>query len=1078
VKGHSASPFSTQKTLFVMKIVKRIVLVLLACVVLFVGAAFAIPYFFKDEIMAKLKTAINQNLDAKVDFRDLNLSLFRNFPNLNLQLEGLTVDGVQQFEGIRLADVGELGMTLDLRSVWQGMDPIVVKGVQVADAKAHILVAKDGKANYLISKPSTDTSSTDFQLKLENYQISNSTFIYDDASLGVYAKAAGIEHEGSGDLTATVYDLDTETSIDSLTVSYGGLSYLKNANAKLDAIFNIDQANSKYTLKDNDLLVNALRLVLDGWVQLPNENDIAMDLAFKAPENNFRNLFSIIPGAYLQGYEKVKIDGSFALSGTVKGTYNGESGAYPAFNINLGVDNGRVKYPDLPLGISNIFAKGNINSPGSNFDQMVIDFSRFALKIGSNPIDARFVLKTPMSDPNLDAKVKGILNLKELSQAYPMEGMENLSGKISADIVAKARQSQIEKQQYEQVDMRGNARVEGMVYQSAGLPAVKIQDAQMSFSPQYVDITRFKGLLGKSDLEASGRVDNILAYFSPNKTMTGSLKARSHLFDANEWVSGASTEPSAAAVAGTSPATTEIFDRFDFQLDAQADRILYDKYELKNTIAQGQLSPNRLTLAQASTQIKDSDIAATGTVTNVFDYLFKGANLGGDVKINSNKLDLNQFMSDFAGTPADQPQGTASTQEYGVILVPDNINMHLTANVGDLTYTNMNIKALKGDLVLADKAVELRDVQGNTLGGTVGFAGLYDTKDPKNPLYNVKLDLAKMDFQQSFKTFNTFQLLAPVGNFISGVFNTSLVLQGNLKDNMMPDLSTVDAKGFLETVNGLVKGFAPLEKVGEALNISELKKDLIINSKNWLEIRQGGVDIKPHDLNIKDIQMTIAGRHTIKQEINYSIKTRLPRKYLDQNVAGKALSAGWRQIQSQASKAGVQLADVEFVNVLVNLTGSIKDPKVQFQLLGADGKTMITDAAKDALNKELDEQKQKLEAEKQKLEAEAKKKLEEATAKAKDKAGKVADSLRVATEKELAKKKAELEQKAKETIQKEVGGKLSDTLSTKAKEQVGKVLDKTKAKDEVDKVKKEMEKFNPFKKKPAPAKDSTGTGGN
>ncbi|MEZ4982222.1 MAG: hypothetical protein R2769_11680 [Saprospiraceae bacterium] len=47
----------------------------------------------------------------------------------------------------------------------------------------------------------------------------------------------------------------------------------------MDAIFNIDLDNSKYTLKDNDLVLNALPILADGWIQL-KEEDIDMDLSF------------------------------------------------------------------------------------------------------------------------------------------------------------------------------------------------------------------------------------------------------------------------------------------------------------------------------------------------------------------------------------------------------------------------------------------------------------------------------------------------------------------------------------------------------------------------------------------------------------------------------------------------------------------------------------------------------------------------------------------------------------------------------------------------------------------------------
>ena len=44
------------------KILKRLLLALGVLLLLFVGTAFAIPYFFKDQILVKAKEAIKANL--------------------------------------------------------------------------------------------------------------------------------------------------------------------------------------------------------------------------------------------------------------------------------------------------------------------------------------------------------------------------------------------------------------------------------------------------------------------------------------------------------------------------------------------------------------------------------------------------------------------------------------------------------------------------------------------------------------------------------------------------------------------------------------------------------------------------------------------------------------------------------------------------------------------------------------------------------------------------------------------------------------------------------------------------------
>ena len=91
-----------------MKAIKRIFLGLLIVIVLLVGALAAVPYLFKDQLIAKTKTIINQNVNAEVDFGAVGLSVFRHFPDLTLSLNEFSVKGIDEFQDVHLARADEL----------------------------------------------------------------------------------------------------------------------------------------------------------------------------------------------------------------------------------------------------------------------------------------------------------------------------------------------------------------------------------------------------------------------------------------------------------------------------------------------------------------------------------------------------------------------------------------------------------------------------------------------------------------------------------------------------------------------------------------------------------------------------------------------------------------------------------------------------------------------------------------------------------------------------------------------------------------------------------------------------------
>ncbi len=1040
-----------------MKIVKRIAIIVGVLLVLLLGAAVLVPILFKDRLMTLAKEQINQNVNAVVEFEDVNLSLLRDFPDISFAIENYSVTGKGQFEGVQLAS-GELaGLTLDLFSVLSSSRPVELTAVQLEKPNLQIYVLRNGAANYDIALESeaeevdTATEESSFEIRLESYLINDGRLLYDDHSAETYALIEGLVHSGSGNFTSQVFDLITKTTIRRLTLRQNDITYLNEAEAALDATLNIDQAESKYTLKDNLLTLNAFQVKGDGFVQLDGEN-YNMDLHLEAPENEFKNLLSLIPNAYIEGYEEVEASGQFRFVSDIKGTYSEQPEQYPSFSVMLEVQNGEVQYPGFPLSIRRINTEASINSPGSNLDDMIINVPAFSMYVGENPIEASLHLQNPISDPDINASVDGVLDLQQLSQAYPIEGAETLAGIIRADIEVETRLSSIEQERYEQVRMDGRLSVENLLYETEEMPAIKIAESQVDFTPQRVNIISFDAQLGNSDLQGSGAIDNILAYISPEKTMTGELTLRSEYFDANEWYTQEEEAESATLRDTTSNVETEaVFDRFNFAVDARADKILYEDYQLTNTYARGQITPNRMEVSEAFTLLGDSDFRASGLITNVFDYLYEEGVLRGQLDIRSQQINLNQFMEEEETVAEDSPSGEETSS---AIPVPPNIDMRINVRANRVIYTNLTLNDVSGALSIADQAAVLEQVSSNALGGALGLQGAYDTSDPDNPAFNIKFDMSSMNFQEAFSAFNTFQALAPIGQFIQGSFNSSLILDGTLTEELMPRLNTLDAKGFLETANAVVNNFKPLQSIGQKLNASFLTEKWQLNDlRAYFEVQDGQVEVKPFDVKVENIPMTISGAHGIDTNMDYDIQASIPRELLRKSNIGQAADTGLSFLQKQASQLGIDFQQGEYVNVMINLAGTIKQPNVGLKLLGTGGEGSIAEQAEGTLKEEAQKQ---IEAGKKQLE---------------DKGQELLDTAKTVVEKQVE----EAKKQAGETLRKE-GEKAAEQLGEETKKKAEEVLDTTATKA-VDNIKNELEKWNPFKKKkketPPPTKQDT-----
>lgn len=592
---------------------KKFLIAISILLLIVVASIVAIPFLFQNKINNMIKQEANKQLNATVDYSDFSLSLIRNFPNFTMSVTDFSVVGVNQFKGDTLIYIPKLRCTIDLMSVIKGQQYKLI-GLNIEKPYLHARVNYLGQANWDISKSkskeSTPGKGAKYKLEAKKIFVSDADVIYDDKKASTYARLQKLNFEGSGDVSESIYDLLTKTSIAALTYRSGSVSYLKNVKLDADVTVRVDNINSKYTFGDNSISLNALALRFKGWVQ-NKPSEINMDLNFGSSATDFKNILSLVPAIYQKDFDKLKTSGSLALEGNAKGMLKGE--VYPAFSLKLNVANGMFQYPDLPVAVKNVFMAAVINKPQGSLDATVIDISKLHLEAGTDPVDARILIKTPVSDPDVNAVINGRLDLANVPRFYPMDGLKKLSGLLNLNLNFKGRQSDFEKKNFDKVTASGNAKVTNLVYDSKETPMpIRVMLMDMDFSPQMVALKSFSAAIGKSDFSANGKLGNFMAYIFGKGDLDGYLSLRSTTFDANEWLA---KEASGNTTRVSDTSSKEFFKvpaHINFTAQSGFSKIYYEKLVLENV--------------SGEIKVKDETIYLNNLFANL---------LGGDARISA-----------------------------------------------------------------------------------------------------------------------------------------------------------------------------------------------------------------------------------------------------------------------------------------------------------------------------------------------------------------------------------------------------------------------------------------------------------
>lgn len=617
--------------------------------IVLIALLIAIPYLFKGQIMAKIKTELNKNLNARVEFKDVDISLFRRFPRLAVALEELAITGVDHFNGDTLLAVKRLDIAMNLMSAIRG-EKIDVYNVVLQQPRIYAVVDEEGRANWDIAKPDTDTAAaapgdtaaSEFAFSLQQYSIENATIKYDDLQGHMHLKIDALNHKGKGDFTQDEFVLQTSTTTESLSFAYGFIPYLLDTKAEIAADIKIDNKTSTYAFKTDKISINNLKLSTEGFVQLLNDSTYKMDVQFASQSTDFKDILSLIPAVYSKDFASIKTSGNATFSGFVKGTYSDVQ--MPAYQLHLGVKNGFFQYPDLPKPVKNIQLAVNVSNPDGVPDHTIVDMPQAHLEMDDSPIDMRLMVKTPVSDLYIDAAAKGKLDLGKVGQFVKFEKGTQLAGLLNADLQARGYMSAIEKQQYEAFHAAGNLSVNNLLYKSKDYPeGVKVSSLHMAFNPKNVTISDFNGQYLGTNFSANGEVNNLLAYVLRNEALNGRLALKADQINLDKWMATGSSETSSKPADTAAAVPFAVPNNLDFTVQAQADKVHYDKVDLNNLSGSLLIKDETVTMKDIKANALQGSMKIDGTYSTKNDKNHPDISLAYDVK----ELDVQQTFKAF-----------------------------------------------------------------------------------------------------------------------------------------------------------------------------------------------------------------------------------------------------------------------------------------------------------------------------------------------------------------------------------------------------------------------------------------------
>ena len=391
---------------------------------------FLAPYFFPQTVSRQIKDWTNQSIQGDLDFSRARLSFFTHFPSLTLTLYDVHLRGSAPFEKDTLLNAAKLGFGVNLKKFFFDHQ-VSINKIFLTSADIRIQVNTKGEANYNIYRSDSGSKATDTtsaaSLHLEKIKIKDSRLFYNDESVPMLIEAEHLYYEGTGDISQSIFDLDSHLRTDSLNFTLNNLSYVSRKALDANLITHINTKTLSLRFENNRIKINKLNVAFAGKLDfLKNGYDI--DLSLVTQNADLYQLITSFPPSYVEWLGKSRVSGIVGLQTSLKGKYIVSQHLMPDFHLDMLLNNGSIAYDKSRIALNGLNLNAKVDLPGLDPEKLHVKLDSFSFRLEKDYFRAAGEI-SGLHEPEVHLKAYAGMDLRTLQDVTGIRDPE-MSGRI------------------------------------------------------------------------------------------------------------------------------------------------------------------------------------------------------------------------------------------------------------------------------------------------------------------------------------------------------------------------------------------------------------------------------------------------------------------------------------------------------------------------------------------------------------------------------------------------------------------------------------------------------------------------
>jgi hypothetical protein len=320
--------------------------------------------------------------------------------------------------------------------------------------------------------------------------------------------------------------------------------------------------------------------------------------------------------------------------------------------------------------------------------------------------------------------------------------------------------------------------------------------------------------------------------------------------------------------------------------------------DIKATPSAFIISPSSIRYGSSSVEITE------GRLTNMLGYALHNETLSGALRINSNRIDLNEWMP-ASETTSQETEESSDTAALSAPQIPSNIDMVFQGKIGELLYEDYQLKNCEAQIAVTEGKLNINPIKAEMWGSQISFTTNYAYFEGGKPHINAAFSLQNLipkNISSQFKMLNTY---APILKDLDAPFNLNMEMISDLGEDLSVNMQSVSADGLMAVTQAQnLKSPEWLTQVFEQLkwNKSKLGDVKIKPGKLGFAINDGKLSLKDSiRLDIYEgAKMSFSGNVDLAQNINFNGFFYTQGKAVPMSITGTTsspkLRIDWKQL--------------------------------------------------------------------------------------------------------------------------------------------------------------------------------------